>query len=217
MSGLMFLSMLFYMYIDKGYAGFGQWTAGALFITLGYLSIVLRGPLPDFVPMVIGNTLFACAAVVILQGMRKFLRLSGISHLWFVFPVVNLAGCGFFYFVSNDMAGRAIFTALTFTVPHLYTAFLISRRMSKERYLFYPVIAAEMTAISLLVLLRAGWLATHPGAAIFIESTYDDLFLIMFIALQLMITFSSVMLNNERFQNQLMTAREDIISDVAER
>jgi hypothetical protein len=216
LSGVLAVTMFFYMSTKESYPGFGHWTAGACLITLGYATNVFRGSLPDIIPIAVGNAFFVCAVILFLQGMRKFLQLSDMHPAWYVVPFLNLIGCSFFYYVQDDVGIRIIFIAVAIAIPQLYTAALVLGHMSKERFLFYPVIAVELIVAGLLMLFRAGWVASQPGFTFFMESPYQNFFFISIMALQIIVSLSFIMLNSERLHSHLLKAKEELEQSISQ-
>src|ERR1035438_8255756 len=54
------------------YPGFGRWTLGNLCIIFSLLFVGLGGIAPDWMTMVLGNSLGFIAAILFLEGIRKF-------------------------------------------------------------------------------------------------------------------------------------------------
>jgi len=95
-------AMLYYMFIQKTYKGFGWWTASTGFACISYLIMLLRiffeGPLADIITIIIANTCIASVLIVRLQGVKKFFGKKSISGAYLFIPAFMLLV--FYYFYS---------------------------------------------------------------------------------------------------------------------
>ena len=73
------LSLVFFQATRKTYPGFGLWTTGVSLLGLGYLSLCLRGLIPDSISILVVNAAFPLGMVLHLAGMRRFLGTN--SHV----------------------------------------------------------------------------------------------------------------------------------------
>jgi hypothetical protein len=66
-------------YTKQTCPGFARWTLGTFLGTIAMVFLSLRGVAPDWISMVLSNTLAATAAILYFQGVRQFcgLRLYG--------------------------------------------------------------------------------------------------------------------------------------------
>jgi hypothetical protein len=73
----------------------------------------------------------------------------------------------------------------------------------KSRFVFLLVIGLEMLLATVIVIIRALWNFTIPDFE-FMLSIYSELFFfVTFMVLELVICFSFIMLNTERFESEL--------------
>jgi hypothetical protein len=204
------VTMLFFKMKHHMYPGLGHWTAGVVVLALGHLALVLRGVIPDFYSIFVGNTAYPIGIVLFLDGMRRFLNLPTMSSFWYAFPAATAAGCAYFYFVRDAPALRSFVTSMSIAAPHLATVALVLRHMKREKLLFYPIIAVEMIIASALIVARAVWICTLPDFTLFLESPIQHGFFIAVLVLEIVITLSFIMLNSERLEKELLDAYKDL-------
>jgi hypothetical protein len=216
LAGFLAFTMIFFKNQEKKCPGFGDWTVGASLIAWGYLLYVLRGVIPDAVSIIIGSVLFPAGIVFYLQGMRKFIGLSGLPLVWWVFPFTTFVCCSYYYFVCDDPAMRSLCGSLVLAIPHLETARLVFKQLSKEKFLFYPIIALEMTIASAVFIARGFWAILIPSFTLLMDSPAQHGFFIAMMVFQTTITISFIMLNTERLQRQLLVADGVLKSKVEE-
>jgi hypothetical protein len=216
MAGFLAVTLFFFKMKQKRYSGLGPWTAGAATIALGHLALVLRGVIPDFCSILIGNTAFPVGIVLFLDGMRRFQNLPAASPAWYAFPAATAVACSYFYFVQDAPALRSFSTAIAIVVPHIATAVLIFRHMSKEKLFFYPIIAVEMVLASLFLVVRAFWVLTAPNFLLFMESPVQAGFFVSVLVLEIVIILSFILLNSERLEKELLAADEDLHTKIGQ-
>ncbi|MFZ6861526.1 GGDEF domain-containing protein [Undibacterium sp. Ji67W] len=67
--------------------GLREWAAGSLAISVGSLLVGLRGIVPDFLSVILGNLFFYASSLLFMEGTRRFYKLSSINKIWLVFFV----------------------------------------------------------------------------------------------------------------------------------
>lgn len=89
--------MLFFLYTRKTHPGFGKWSASQALWSVGFMLLVLRGIVPDFVSIVIGNYLIISGMALFYDGLATFreqrwrMRLNGVVHLLGVVCIAYMA------------------------------------------------------------------------------------------------------------------------------
>ena len=81
------------------YTGIGYWSLGLMLQTLGYTMIVLRGPLSDFISIVLGNPLVFSGALVLLVGLERFFGVE--RTLWMPNAVLIALSVVYFHYFSS--------------------------------------------------------------------------------------------------------------------
>lgn len=206
LSSFLTLTMAFFYSNHKVFPGFLRWTVGGGFIAFGYLMIVLRGIIPVSVSIVLVNLAIPSAAVLYLDGMRRFLGLSDLSRSWYAIPVISAMASIFTFYFFDSGAWRSLFTSLSFSIPHLLTSVLVFRDYPKTKSIFHLIIGTEMALASLIFIARAAWSFTIPDFQLMMVSPVESSFFISLMVLQIVITVSFIMMNTERFERDLLSA-----------
>lgn len=105
--------MLVYRLTRKVYAGFTYWLMGDVFITLGFLLVAMRGILPDFVTVLLGNIFLILALVVLHQGIRRFFGDYSQDRLNVAILIVFSLFLNYFLYVEDRVAMRIVLTSFT--------------------------------------------------------------------------------------------------------
>jgi hypothetical protein len=88
--------------------GFGRWTLGTLLGMLAMMFLSLRGVAPDWISMVLSNTMAVCAAILYFQGVRQFcgLRLYGWPE--YLAGTLTVSAVIYFKYFDNNIDFRIL-------------------------------------------------------------------------------------------------------------
>jgi PAS domain S-box-containing protein len=209
-SGFVVIGLIFFQATRKTYPGFGRWTAGVGFLTVGYLALALRGFIPDSLSIMIGNAAFPLGMVFLLDGLRQFLGATSMSKLWYALPVADLAATAILYYAHDSAYCRTVVTAIAIAAPHWPMAALIFRHPVEHKSIFYPVIGCLLGLGGLVVLARPISALFLPQWHLFMDSPFQLGSLITLIVLQLGESLSLMMLNSERVESELKDAQAEL-------
>ena len=213
-TGFVALCLFFFKATRKTYPGFGHWTTGVMFLALGYLLYALRGLIPLWITVFLGNYAFSLGMVLHLDGIRRFLGLEPASRLWYALPVAVLAGLALFYFQWDSPTWRGLVGAIALTAVHWTMAALLFRGSISPRSTFYKVIISLLSFAGFLILVRAAWLVSASNSDLLFKAPLELAFFISFIVLHLGENLSLIMLNAERMESELLQARDDLAQTV---
>ncbi|MDQ1240182.1 MAG: two-component system, cell cycle sensor histidine kinase and response regulator CckA, partial [Thermodesulfobacteriota bacterium] len=208
LTGFLTLTMAFYYFSRVTFPGFGKWTIGGGLIASGYVMIALRGVLPTSLAIVIQNFLFPLAAVFYLGGTRSFLGLSDISRKWYLLPLANALFAAGTVCWFDSAAWRTLMVSFAFSVPHLVTSYIIFKDYSKTKSVFSLVLGTEMASASALLFGWAIFSFTVSDFHLLTGTLAHAGFFISLMVLQIVITFSFLMLNAERSNRELLLAQD---------
>ena len=209
-SGFVVIGLIFFRATRKTYPGFGRWTAGVGFLTVGYLALALRGVIPDAPSIFAANAAFPLGMVFLLNGLRQFLGATSMSKLWYVLPVADLAATAILYYVHDSAYCRTVVASIAIAAPHWPMAALIFRHPVKHESIFYPVIGALLCLAGLVVLARPISALFLPQWHLFMDSPFQLGSLITLIVLQVGESLSIMMLNSERVESELLESEADL-------
>ncbi len=210
MSSFVVISLVFFQATRKTYPGFRRWTAGVGFLTVGYLALALRGFIPDFLSILVGNVAFPLGMVLHLDGLRRFLGLSSVSKLWYAVPVMDLAATAVLYYLHDSAFWRSVVTAIAVAAPHWAMAALIFRQPVKTESIFYTVIGSLLALAGLVILARPMVAFFMPQWHLLTDSPFLLGSLVLLIVLQLGEMLSLMMLNSERVESELVQSEAEL-------
>ena len=162
------LSLVFFQATRKTYPGFGLWTTGVSLLGLGYLSLCLRGSVPDSISILVVNGAFPLGMVLHLDGMRRFLGLTPMPRLWYALPGGAVAAAAVFYYGYDSEGWRTLIVSTALSAPHFAMAFLILRHPVRPRSMFYGVIGSLLALGGVMILGRGIWSLYEPQFHIFV-------------------------------------------------
>jgi hypothetical protein len=200
---LMALIMLFFQSTRKTYPGFTRWTLGASGMAAGFVFLILRGIINDYLSILVVNVSFPLGVVWYLDGMRKFLSLKPMSKFLYIFPLISLLACTYYYFAVDAAAWRNLFMSVTVAIPNWIMAFLIFRHSPKKESAFYPIIGMVILSSGLLILIRSFWVLFMPDFDVLSESPVQIGYFISVIIMQIAGIISFILLNSERLEREL--------------
>ena len=105
------LLMLVYRLTRKVYAGFTHWLLGDIFVSFGFLLLALRGVVPDFVSIILGNVSLIFALVVLYQGIRRFFGQNSPDRINIVTLVFFVLLYLYFVYVDENVDLRLVFSS----------------------------------------------------------------------------------------------------------
>jgi signal transduction histidine kinase/CheY-like chemotaxis protein len=88
--------------------GFHFWTVANLCASLALLLVGLRGILPDFISIVIGNASSVAACTLVIEGVRRFRGDRGFWWPSYAAGAITLAGVGYFRFAQDNLSARIV-------------------------------------------------------------------------------------------------------------
>lgn len=127
----------------------GRWVLGNFLATLALVLLLLRGTVPDWISIVLANTLATGAAIAFLQGIRRF---RGLPNVWwpdFALCVLTVAGITYFRYATDNINARIVVMSAVLGGIGIGSGILLLRDMPAGR-------RAGLTIAGLVFLLGGG-------------------------------------------------------------
>lgn len=216
---LLAASLLLFRATRRVFAGFDRWTVPEVLQACGYLALTLRGIAPDLISIFAANVVFPIAAVVRMDGVRRFFRYPPMSRRWYALPGTHVALLALGTFASNPAAWRGAVTSAAAAIPSLVMAALIWRQLPDRRQVFEATIALALAFVGVVLAIRAVALLT-----VFDSTRYDWLAgsppeigaFIAIMAGHVAVTVGFLMLNSERLERELERTETSLRTSVAD-
>jgi PAS domain S-box-containing protein len=91
----------------RTYSGYRRWLCAGLMTVLSLFLLNLRPNLPDWITIIIANSVLGLASILHFEGAREFRGLSPRLWLVYVGGVVTIVGLAFFRYVIPSLNARA--------------------------------------------------------------------------------------------------------------
>lgn len=196
---------------NKTYSGFGWWTAGNLIGALSFLCIGLRGVIPDAVAIISGSMLAVSSLLAIHHGVRVFLERPARVRFSISVLVGQLAATTYYYAVDDSVIMRIVAVSVTCSLIGAVSAYEFISLPVRARRFIHTFTIGVYVCFSLFMLAR--------GVLSFQISILDDLYRpdsiqsLSFVLFNLFIiiwTFTFMVLNSQRLQEELETATVEL-------
>ncbi len=212
----MAVTMAIFYFSRKTYPGYGFWMAGVAGTALTYTGLVVRGAIPLEISIFLTNLFWPLTGLLYFDGLRRFLGVPKLPRWIYLIPVLVAvhAVSTLYYFDSG--AWRSLVISVAFSIPHGLTAWLSLREYFKMKSIFLMVLGLETSAATTVALIRAFFNLTIVNFEFMISPNSELFFFINFIVLELVICFSFIMLNTERFERDLLATQSALKSNVQE-
>ena len=196
---------------NKTYDGFGWWTAGNLVGSSGFVFIVFRGLVPEIIPVVAGNMMSIVGLLVALHGIRLFLGRPGRVYFTVATLALHLSTSIYYVGVDNStvmriVCGSAVTGAIT--AMSAYEFFIVPKDARRFVHRFAGWL---FLGFSLVMFSRGGvTLAYSPIDDLFVPSWIQSLSFVFFNLFAVMWTFTYMVLNSQRLQEELENAQIEL-------
>lgn len=211
------LGMLLAVMTHRVYAGFRHWTAYFALTPVCFYLLSLRGLVPDFLAVVIGNTLAPLAVAYLHEGTHRFLGIEGRAPWKVNAPITLLAMAGFVWFTyfQSYPAARIFVSCASISLICLHAG-IAPRLLIRGR----PPSALSLLTISLIAFglfsLFRGINALYRDVPdIFLEGWTLNTFIMLLIALSAANMMGCILMTYERALGEASEARRALETLVA--
>ena len=205
----------FVLFTQKTYPGFKQWTLASLAMALGYLFIVLRGPVPVLVSIMVGNMLLVVGSSLTFDGTRGFLGLKPCPKFQVIIPIACLAGLVWFYWVDEFIGMRAMVVSVAGAILLFPVAWMFISHSPRGHRPLYLGTGIIFTLFSLAIVLRgADVVAAGYNFKLFAQSNLQASFFVFLILLQASSFIGLLLMNSQRMSSELRQSRAELAANV---
>lgn len=186
------------------------WVVDFAFQLIALALIAMRGIVPDWISMVVSNTLVIAGNILGLMGLEYFagIRRRNI-HNWIMLAVFVFIHA-WFSIVKPDLQVRNLNLASAFLLIAFQVCWLVGVRLKGEMrrltlsigiiFMFYCFVNIGRIVNFFTV--------RHPGIDYFEPDTFEIFVLVFYQMLFLLLTYSLVMMFNRRLRSKLLTQEE---------
>lgn len=204
------LVMIFIWRTNKTYTGFKHWTFANIMLSAGFCLLSLRGSVPDFYSVFLGNLLCLGSVLLSFEGSRKFLGLDERHRFSLVILILQTIALIYFIYVNDSLNGRIVTSSVCLAAVSGYAAVSFFRKNSKttSAYKFAAVVNALFT---LVVIARLSYTYFFAHIEHFYTPDWaQSLFNLAFLVFAIVWTFVYMILNSERLRDDLQSAQREL-------
>jgi PAS domain S-box-containing protein len=184
----------------RRFAGASYWVIDLSFQATATLLIVLRGAIPDWMSMVLANTLVVAGAIAGYMGLQRFVgRVSTQVHNYLLLAVF-VAVHSYFLFVQPSLEARNLNLSVALLITSVQCAWLMLRRVPSSMRPMTRTVGLIFGAFCLVSIIRiAAFLAGPPPSNDFFQSgAFDTLVLLTYQMLLIVLTYGLTLMVNGR-------------------
>ena len=198
------LAMAFIWLTRKTYPGFGHWTVGNAVFAVAFLLILLRGNIPDFLSVLVANSLIMVASVLYYEGVLRFRQLDSNKIVSVALIILMTAMILYFRYVLNLIEIRIIVASFLLAVINGLIAWSLLHNVPPAQRTSYWMTGYIFAIQSASSLFRGAATTLSPGTHdLFSPFFFQAATFMLPLLLSIVWTFGFLILNSERLETEL--------------
>jgi PAS domain S-box-containing protein len=192
------------------FAGTAFWAIDFVLQAAALILIVLRGAIPDWISMVLSNTLVVAGAILGFMGLERFVGKKGPQIHNYLLVTLFIFVHGYFVFFQPSLAARNLNIAAALLLVCVQSVWLMWRRVEPGlRSLTFGVgLVNFLYCLISVVRIVYFFIGAHAENNYFQSGLFEALVLVSYQVLFLLLTYSFVMMVNKRLLMQIATQEE---------
>lgn len=177
-----------------------------------YLLFLLRGIIPDFISIVIANTVLIFAYILRNDSIWKFIENKSFNiKLNILFLLSSFIFLFYFTFIDNLILARTLFISVMISICVIIGSIPLITTKNKDNYLLRYSFVAILLGLTVVYAIHAiDWIFIPGEHSLFDPNLYLLIFYFYIILLDILTTGLFVMLNMSRTQFELKLSNEII-------
>ncbi len=205
----MLVILLLWHQSRKRFAGMGFWVADFAFQTAAVFLIIMRGSIPDWMSMVLSNTLVIGGAILGYMGLVNFVGKKTSQVHNYVLLAAFACVHAYFTLIQPNLAARTLNLSAGLLIICFQYMWLVYRVEPGMRQLTFGV-GMVFGAYCLVSVVRIIGFITggHPASDYFRSGAFESLILISYQILFILLTYGLVLMVNKRLLLEVRQAEE---------
>jgi len=205
----------------KRYDGISFWLADYILQAIAQLLIVLRGYIPDFISMVISNTMVIMGIIFFYIGLRRFTGRKGRESWLYLYIPAFMAVQAYFTFFMPSLTFRSMNTSAGILVFSLLSSIFMLSIPNRELRVIGRGTGIVFLLYCFVALFRIVFLMLVPQSNDYFKAgLFDVLSIFVFMILGVMLTFALILMINGRLLLEirgLLGEKELLLTEVHHR
>jgi PAS domain S-box-containing protein len=180
------------------------------FQSVALILIVLRGQIPDFLSIVVSNTLVVAGMILGLIGITRFLNIKYKQHYNYILAVVFVAVHVWFTYMQPDLDARNLNLSATGLIIFLQCAWVLLIKVNKRMLNLTLGVGVIFVLYSLISVVRLfSFFASNDETVNYLESgVFGSLVMISYQVLFILLTYFLVLMFNKRLLEDIAIQEE---------
>ena len=197
----------------RAYPGYGRWSIATLLMVLGLCLSSLRPLAPDWISIVIANTLIIISAVLYLEGAREFRGLP--PPVWFIYiaGIATVGAVAFFdYAVPSLNVRLAVMSSFLCTTQILASIRLLKEIPPGSKFAIRLIGVLFGLCAAVLLLRVLYFVIASPSRDVYALSTINSAFYAGLVLAVTGFTFGFVLLGDEQVVSELQRSKARLLT-----
>jgi diguanylate cyclase (GGDEF)-like protein len=213
---LMSAIMVFVWRVQKTYEGTRYWVLSNVACSAGFLLLNVRGILPEFVSLVFAGVLSFGTLALALEGTRRFLGLRPNTGVTIGILAAHLASLVIFTYVTPSQVARMIVSSAVASCLSFLCFKALSEKPAEHQSGVYRAVGYTFLLFSVLMFARmVAALSLTNFATVRAPVWLQIASAIMFLVFATLWSFSYIVLNSERLNEELRLKEAELIERAA--
>jgi two-component sensor histidine kinase len=201
------------------FAGTAFWVLDFVFQAAALVLIVLRGAIPDWMSMVLSNTLVIAGAILGFMGLERFVGKKGPHIHNYLLLALFIIVHGYFTLVQPSQAVRNLNLSVVLLLVCFQCLWLLWRRVEPglRSLTFWVGVVFGLYCLVSVVRIAQFFIGAHAESNFFQSGLFETLMFVSFLMLLILLTYSLVLMVNKRLLMQIRTQEEKIKASLLEK
>lgn len=197
--------VLLWLQSRKRFRGAGYWVVDFVFQTVALLLIIARGHIPDWLSMVVSNTMVVAGMLLGYIGLAAFLNRRVFQYynymLLAVFPFIHL----WFTYSDPDLSIRTLNISVAMLVLFLQCSWISLRGLKRGDAVFTAGAGTVFAGFSVITALRIFefFIGDHVAKDFFHSGYFNALIILSYQMLFIALTYTLVLMFNKRLLSEI--------------
>ena len=192
------------------FAGMAFWVVDFVFQAAALILIVLRGAVPDWISMVLSNTLVIVGAILGFMGLERFVGKKGPQIHNYLLLTIFIFVHGYFALVQPSLAARNLNLSVVLLLVCFQCVWLLWHRAEPGlRSLTFGVgVVFFLYCMASVVRIVQFFIRAHAESNYLQSGLFEALVLVSYQVLFILLTYSLVLMVNKRLLMKITTQEE---------